>query len=180
VHPTLELGSIFVCCCIFPTHHDALPLPLVTTGGYASGKLGSWSKGQASLTDWVDSIAGSHPSPLVSLLLEQYPQATLVSNSLAEDASLLVQAQHLVVSQGTFSYGMALCSRALQSFYVFGSGGQRLPLIFTDVDVHLYRAPGYFVHWVNSPEQREVMVSYPRDKLQHSTFRRESSKCVVQ
>jgi hypothetical protein len=50
-----------------------------------------------------------------------------------------------VVSQGTFAYALALCSSSLQHFYYFNSGGQRLPMIFMDVEVHTYEAPGYFV-----------------------------------
>jgi hypothetical protein len=61
----------------------------------------------------------SVPSILVTLLLQRYPKITLTSGNLDEDLGYILSASHLVISQGTFAWGVGLASPRLKNLYMF-------------------------------------------------------------
>ena len=116
-------------------------------------------------------------------------EVILQSATLADDLRVLLSARRLVASRGTFASMVAHLSDRLQRVYFFERG-----YISETADVEVLRWPGVEVvdvdvlrwlgvevvhvedtvgefkdrllaHWIGSNEQRELMLSYPGDKL---------------
>ncbi|KAG7668110.1 hypothetical protein KSW81_002013 [Nannochloris sp. 'desiccata'] len=62
-------------------------------------------------------------SPLVEALLRLYPPGTITlqAGTLEEDVAVVLGARHLVASQGTFAYALALASPNLETLYMFNN-----------------------------------------------------------
>ncbi|KAG7673179.1 hypothetical protein KSW81_006393 [Nannochloris sp. 'desiccata'] len=62
-------------------------------------------------------------SPLVDALLRLYPPGTITlqAGTLEEDVAVVLGARHLVASQGTFAYALALASPNLETLYMFNN-----------------------------------------------------------
>ena len=93
------------------------------------------------------------------------------SGTLAEDLVLLASATNLVVGRGTFAPAVVLLNRALEKVFFFED---RFDSKFLDPSTELvrvvdergsYRESVLQGRWVNSKEQRELMVSYPMSAL---------------
>jgi hypothetical protein len=92
------------------------------------------------------------------------------SGTLWEDLSALVDAPHLVFGFGTFGYSVCRLSTQVETVHYFAPehGGiyAAIPGIGRVFAVHdrrgEYIKPG---EWRNTPEQLEMMVSYPADAL---------------
>jgi len=93
------------------------------------------------------------------------------SGTLAEDLALLASAPNLVVGRGTFAPAVVLLSMALEQVFFFED---RFDSKFLDPSTELvrvvdergsYRESVLQGRWVNSEEQRELMVSYPVSAL---------------
>ena len=93
------------------------------------------------------------------------------SGTLAEDLALLASAPNLVVGRGTFAPAVVLLNMALEQVFFFED---RFDSKFLDPSTELvrvvdergsYRESVLQGRWVNSAEQRELMVSYPVSAL---------------
>jgi len=93
------------------------------------------------------------------------------SATLAEDLALLASATNLVVGRGTFAPAIVLLNMALEKVFFFED---RFDSKFVDSSTELvrvvdeqgsYRESVLQGRWVNSEEQRELMVSYPMSAL---------------
>ena len=93
------------------------------------------------------------------------------SATLAEDLALLASATNLVVGRGTFAPAVVLLNVALEKVFFFED---RFDSKFVDPSTELvrvldeqgtYRESVLQGRWVNSEEQRELMVSYPTSAL---------------
>ena len=93
------------------------------------------------------------------------------SGTLAEDLALLARATNLVVGRGTFAPAVVLLNMALEKVVFFED---RFDSKFVDPSTELvrvvdeqgtYRESVLQGRWVNSEEQRELMVSYPMSAL---------------
>ena len=93
------------------------------------------------------------------------------SGTLAEDLVVLASATNLVVGRGTFAPAVVLLNRALEKVFFFED---RFDSKFLDPSTELvrvvdergsYRESVLQGRWVNSKEQRELMVSYPMSAL---------------
>jgi len=93
------------------------------------------------------------------------------SGTLAEDLALLASAPNLVVGRGTFAPAVVLLSMALEQVFFFED---RFDSKFLNPSTELvrvvdergsYRESVLQGRWVNSEEQRELMVSYPVSAL---------------
>jgi len=94
------------------------------------------------------------------------------SGTLAEDLAALVDAPHLVFGYGTFGYLVCRLSSRIETVHYFvpehGGSYGNIPGIGRVYAVHdrlgKYIKPG---DWRNTQEQRDMMLSYPLDALQH-------------
>ena len=102
-----------------------------------------------------------------SLRIEHFFQ----SATLAEDLALLASATNLVVGRGTFAPAIVLLNMALEKVFFFED---RFDSKFVDPSTELvrvvdeqgtYRESVLQGGWVNSEEQRKLMVSYPTSAL---------------
>jgi len=93
------------------------------------------------------------------------------SGTLAEDLALLASATNLVVGRGTFAPAIVLLNMALEKVFFFED---RFDSKFVDPSTELvrvvdeqgtYRESVLQGGWVNSEEQRKLMVSYPTSAL---------------
>jgi hypothetical protein len=98
------------------------------------------------------------------------------SASFAEDLRVLLSAQRIVASRGTFVTSLAHLSTRLAKIYYLDKGNLR-PLHRLGVEVVVgkdqdgeFKAAVLNGQWRNEPEQRQLMLSYPVQKLVFERF----------
>ena len=109
--------------------------------------------------------------PITALCESLGIQHFFQSGTLAEDLALLARATNLVVGRGTFAPAVVLLNMALEKVFFFED---RFDSKFVDPSIELvcvvdeqgaYRESVLQGRWVNSEEQRALMVSYPMSAL---------------
>jgi hypothetical protein len=127
-----------------------------------------------------------HISPLVSALLENYPEGmiTLQAGTLEEDVAVVLAARHLVASQGTFAYALALGSHNLETLYMFNNIVHALDerAFYCDVKkVYNYSPKGgrYIEQWEASEAQIKYLMNFKKDDLVASVCETSNSTCDV-
>ena len=118
---------------------------------------------------------------LVEFLTEKRIAFRCKSGTLAEDLSALIDAHHLVFGYGTFGYAVCRLSIRIKTVHYFAPelGGRYGLIPGIDQVFSVYdRADGYIKayefdgdtigpgEWRNTPEQRELMCTYPREALE--------------
>ncbi len=99
------------------------------------------------------------------------------SGTLGEDLSALIDAPHLVFGFGTFGYAVCKLSTKIRSVHFFGPelneyamvGGRYDSIPGIDEVYCVSDREGRYIkvgEWANSPEQRELMCSYPVEALE--------------
>ena len=120
-----------------------------------------------------------HMSPLVAALLEIYPHIKIQAGSLEEDVAVLLAARHLVVSQGTFAWALALASSKLETLYTFNNKMHIMDdRVFCDVIVVQISTEEYFSRWEATDEQIAHVMAIPRSDLRRKTLDK-SSQCLI-
>jgi len=115
---------------------------------------------------------------LEQYLTEKRIAFRMQSGTLAEDLSVLIDAPHLAFGFGTFGYAVCKLSKRIETVHFFapelsgyataGGGSYRMiPVIDKVYSIH-DRGGGYIKvgDWKNTPEQRELMCSYPIEALE--------------
>ena len=125
--------------------------------------------------DWrsVQVVAEDELSPVIAPIMELCARLSiehrLQSSSLHEDLKVLVSAENLVVGRGSFAPAVAILAPQLKKLFFFED---RFGTPFLDPKVEVvrlcdrigeYRSKVLQGNWRNSPVQRDLMVSYPRD-----------------
>lgn len=110
-------------------------------------------------------------SPLVAALLDSYPpgRITVQSGSVEEDVAVVLAARHLVVSQGTFAWALALGSSALHSVHTFNNTVHVLDdraLCGVRV-VQGWMEGGWIERWNASEGQVSEVLRAPASRLRH-------------
>ncbi len=92
------------------------------------------------------------------------------SGDLRSDLQLLLSARQLVTGKGTFGQALLVLSPHIERWYHFGEGKERFPTSRRRSVVAITDRDGDYVsvlgHWENSPNQRELMLSYPASNLE--------------
>ena len=117
-------------------------------------------------------VAEQPLSPIASKLIETYPFILLQSGRLEDDVSTIVQATHLVISQSTFAWALALGSIDLRTLYTFNNTLQILDnAVFGGVTVVEYRVVDtYITAWNASAEHVNFVLNFPRSSLTKRVF----------
>lgn len=122
-------------------------------------------------------------SPLVEALLKLYPEGmiTLQAGTLEEDVAVVLAARHLVASQGTFAYALALASHNLDTLYLFNNIVHALDdRAFCDVQkVHTYSPRGgkYLQRWEASEAQVQYLMNFQIEDLVEAVVEGSNSTC---
>lgn len=116
---------------------------------------------------------------LEAWLGEQGIPCRVQSGTLCQDMSALIDAPHLVFGYGTFGYAACRLSRHIETLHYFAPElGGRYGLIDTIGQVYAVSdREGRYIKaldwggtdrgdWMNTPEQREMMLTYPEEWLQ--------------
>ena len=105
-------------------------------------------------------------------------EVIMQSGTLADDLRLLMSARRLVAGRGSFVYWIAHLSTKLKRAYFLQKRGRMRSLRHLGVEVILAEdANGQFEgevlkgNWQNSPQQRELMLTYPAEKLTFSILK---------
>lgn len=89
------------------------------------------------------------------------------SASLKEDYGYILNAFHLVVSRGTFYLSAIFLSDNLKSIYIFDENSLMNEIHYSHIEyIHVMPCEAYrcmMQPWLNSPAQREYMLSYGLD-----------------
>lgn len=98
-------------------------------------------------------------------------------SSLRKDIKTLVSAQTLVAGRGTFIPGVVSLGENLKTIYCFDEALNLLGLQGVTYHVIKDRSRKYVdsiqrYNWRNSPEQRELMISYPDEELELQSIAR--------
>lgn len=113
-------------------------------------------------------------NPVIPALLEWLPgrcaEVAVVNGSLEADLHHLLRARNLVSGRGTFCCAVAALSRRLQRVYSFDqpfpTWGNRRITTFTCPDrLGHYVASVCRDNWIHSPEQRQLMLTYPLEAI---------------
>jgi hypothetical protein len=114
-------------------------------------------------------------NPVITPLLDWLPhhcgQVEAVSGNLKDDLEVLLRARAIACGSGTFIRGISALSRNLKKLYYwhnesFNTWGNRKLKVFRVVD-----GPGTYAraicqgNWRNTPEQQQLMLSYPEEGL---------------
>lgn len=116
---------------------------------------------------------------LEAWLDERAMSCRVQSGTLRQDMSALIDAPHLVFGYGTFGYAACRLSRHIKTLHYFAPElGGRYGLIETIEQVFAVSdREGRYIkaldwggadrgEWMNTPEQRDMMLTYPQDWLQ--------------
>jgi hypothetical protein len=98
-------------------------------------------------------------NPTIKGLLEWRPSlVTVQSSELWIDVSTILQARHLVISHGTFSWGLALLSKELRTLYTMHS--REWPVAFDAPDLNIleYKLPRYLAYWSGTEDRQRKML----------------------
>ena len=90
----------------------------------------------------------------------------IYSGSLKSDVHLLLEAEALVISHGTFAWSIGLVSTKLRELYCFY--GEFIPVDcrFPGVDSHVYSSTrNFLLDWKSTPEQIEEMKAFPEEDI---------------
>ena len=108
---------------------------------------------------------------LVSYCRDREIPCVTYSGDLLSDLHVLAGAKNLVVAAGTFGRAVIACSDEIEAVYEFEQTGFLYPLP-SSVSHHRvvdvageYRQAVLSGNWKNTPEQKELMVSYPQENL---------------
>lgn len=111
--------------------------------------------------------------------------------TLHEDMSALIDAPHLAFGYGTFGYAACRLSTRIETLHFFapelGGSYEHIPAIeavfaVSDAKGDYMKAGKLGVsagEWLNTPEQRDLMVTYPEDCLRVDTLRDGSARIVA-
>ncbi|KAL4543464.1 hypothetical protein Ndes2437B_g01297 [Nannochloris sp. 'desiccata'] len=128
-------------------------------------------------------------SPLVDALLRLYPPGTITlqAGTLEEDVAVVLGARHLVASQGTFAYALALASPNLETLYMFNNIVHALDerAFWCDVNKVYSYAPnaGEYIgrweleKWTASSEQIQYLLDYPAENLTRTALESNTGYC---
>ncbi|KAG7668115.1 hypothetical protein NADE_005160 [Nannochloris sp. 'desiccata'] len=118
-------------------------------------------------------------SPLVEALLKLYPPGTITlqAGTLEEDVAVVLGAQHLVASQGTFAYALAFASEQLKTLYTFNKNLDWR--VLCNAEVVRYRAvlPEFLEKWKASSEQIQYLLDYPAKNLTRTALEANTGYC---
>lgn len=116
---------------------------------------------------------------LEAWLGEQAIPCRVQSGTLHQDMSALIDAPHLVFGYGTFGYAACRLSREVRTLHYFAPElGGRYGLMETIGQVYAVSdRVGHYIRamdwggdnrgeWMNTPEQRYMMLTYPEERLQ--------------
>jgi len=125
---------------------------------------GSWRR--------VTLVAQDTSNPIWELLAERASSRgecdIRIGGSLRKDLEFLLRARSLVVASGTFARGIAAVSKSLEHVHSFeGSfdpwGNDKVKVTRWVDSEGSYRKRLLSQNWVNSPDQRELMITYPME-----------------
>ena len=127
-----------------------------------------------------------HISPLVDALLKLYPSGTITlqAGTLEEDVAVVLAARHLVASQGTFAYALALASHNLETLYIFNNTVHALDerAFWCDVKkVYSYSPKGgkFIERWEASEAQIQYLLKFEVNDLVESVVEGLNSTCFA-
>ncbi len=121
--------------------------------------------------------------PLVEALLNLYPKGMikLQAGTLEEDVAVVLGPRHLVVSQGTFAYALALALHNLETVYMFNNIVHALDdRAFCNIKkVHHYAPRGgkYIARW--EPTQIQYLMNFKATDLEEAAYEGSNSTCSV-
>ncbi len=103
-------------------------------------------------------------NPVINRLCADYPIIRINSSTLDTDFSILCSARNLVGSHGTFTHAAFYFSSNIGRYWIPGSmkrAAADFALAFPE-QVSVVKCPGYIKvgEWMNSPEQRNIMLKY--------------------
>jgi hypothetical protein len=130
--------------------------------------------------DLVNIVYENDLNPVISSLVEHMKvesirYCTYSSTNLRDDVNVLISASALVIGKGTFAYGVISLAENLKTLYTFNENLHNRILTHglrqTLKNIVIYDKTGNYTNkilknnWVNSAEQRTLMLSYSRDHL---------------
>jgi|GEM_PF-61610 len=125
-------------------------------------------------------------NPCINALKEWRPSIKIQTGTLEEDISTILSAKNLVIGKGSFALTLAMMSQNINKLYLplFEVSNwnkfideetsddlgviEELKNISLDFENIIYEFTEYIKtgEWRNTPEQRELMISYPEEKIQ--------------
>lgn len=113
--------------------------------------------------DNVKLVCEDNKNPCINELLKQ-SKVSYVSNSLKEDLKILLNAQHLVISFGTFGFLLYLANPNIKNLYIPQYVLDELPKgnWGNNIKLHVIDLPNYIKvgEWKFSDAQRKLMLEY--------------------
>jgi len=165
-----------------PAEHRYSPPPLVYYQKVIDEHQSRHSRGSNSGSPSIVIVTErDHISPLVQALLKLYPPGTITlqAGTLEEDMAVVLAARHLVASQGTFAYALALASHNLETLYMFNNIVHALDERAFWCDgkkVFSYSPKGgkFIERWEASEAQIQYLISFKANDLVESVVDRKS------
>ena len=109
---------------------------------------------------------------LLELLLEKFSQIHVQCSSLHEDIDLVLAAETLILSSGTFAWSLGMISKSLKVLYCFNGMFQVAPCHLPGVEAYEYFAENYISDWTASEEQIKLIKEHPRSNLRIKYYSR--------
>lgn len=115
---------------------------------------------------------------LIRMLEERKIPFQTVSGDFVSDVELCLRTQNLVMSNGTFLFPVVCASKNLRTIYKFESQHKPFPICFEEniFEIKHYRDEfgdynaKVMREWMNTAEQREMMLKYPARHLEHQVI----------
>jgi len=102
---------------------------------------------------------------LLDLLLQKFSHIQVQCSSMREDIGLILSAETLVLSSGTFAWSLGMVSKSLKVLYCFNGMFQVAPCHLPGVEAYEYFAENYIRDWTASEEQIKLMKDHLRSDL---------------
>jgi hypothetical protein len=99
-------------------------------------------------------------NPVVQALQKEFPAAFFSSLSLERTISVLLEAEHIVGSIGTFVPIALLFNTVYKEFYIPEYAAKGLERILCFEKLHMISLPDYVEPWINSEAQRKRLLEY--------------------
>ena len=94
-------------------------------------------------------------NPCIELIKKEYPHTIIQSSTLENDIHTLLNAQYLIVGNGTFSSVLSMISKNIKIVFTTDKMKRFYPK--TNFKIFSYSLPSYDMHWQNTPEQIDKM-----------------------
>ena len=118
--------------------------------------------------DKIYLIAEDRKNPCINKLIELYPNIIFKLQSLENDIKLILDAENIVISCGTFITSLLLLSNKCKNIYIPSCAPEwTRRAISNNINKYFIELPEYCKkigpYWKNTPEQNELMISYKND-----------------